>query len=112
MKVTQIINEKKCWENSERCECKTVSTGTHYFPGKKQTCARFAAFEVAGKRLCKQHAGEACLRYLMEQERIESELKEAVLELCQAIENKEEFAPPKFALRCLFLINRVRKLCK
>ncbi|EAZ97240.1 hypothetical protein [Marinobacter sp. ELB17] len=32
------------------------------------------------------------------------------LELCNAVENKEEFSPSKFALRCLMLVNQVRKL--
>lgn len=64
MKVVPLQNEKN-WLNSERCECKTASTGTHYFPGNNKICARFAVFEVNGKRLCKQHAGEACLLHFI-----------------------------------------------
>lgn len=64
MKIVPVTNEKN-WVNSERCQCPTKSSGTHYFPGKRGTCARFAAYELDGKRLCKQHAGEAALIYLL-----------------------------------------------
>lgn len=37
-------------------------------------------------------------------------LKAKAIELCAAVENKEEFPPHKFALRCLMLVNQVRKL--
>jgi len=37
-------------------------------------------------------------------------LADKALELCCAVENKEEFPPAKFAIRCLMLINQVRKL--
>lgn len=67
MKITTIESEKN-WENRERCESPTGSTGTHYFPGAKRQCARHAVFEVDGKRLCKQHAGELALLYLLSQQ--------------------------------------------
>lgn len=67
MKVVPIETEKH-WLNSERCESPTGSTGTHYFPSGKRRCARFAVFEVDGKRLCKQHAGEACLLHFLTEE--------------------------------------------
>ena len=37
-------------------------------------------------------------------------LTEKALELCRAVENEEEFPPAKFALRCLMLVNQVRRL--
>lgn len=47
---------------------------------------------------------------LVEMETENAELRESALELCSAVENEEEFPPAKFALRCLMLVNRIRKL--
>lgn len=64
MKV-KLIKTEKNWLNSERCEATTASSGTHYFPDGNRRCARFAAFDVDGKRLCKQHAGELALLHVI-----------------------------------------------
>lgn len=47
---------------------------------------------------------------IIELEAENAELRESALELCSAVENEEEFPPVKFALRCLMLVNRIRKL--
>lgn len=39
-----------------------------------------------------------------------AKLEKNALDLCDAVENKEEFPPAKFALRCLMIINRIRNV--
>ena len=48
-----------------RCENKTTSTGTGPFPSTISQCARFAMYDVDGKKLCRQHAGYVALAYLI-----------------------------------------------
>ena len=68
MKITQL----KATEPSHlrrlkepRCESPTYSTGTHYFNEGKYQCSRLAKFDIDGEKLCKQHAGEKALAYLL-----------------------------------------------
>jgi hypothetical protein len=63
-----------------------------------------------------KHGGHSCvaeltgqMRALGDQLAASQAAHQSALELCKAVENEEGFPPAKFALRCLMLVNRVRK---
>ncbi len=49
-----------------RCQMKTGSTGTGCFSGQKRRCSKLAHYEIEGVKLCKLHAGDAALCFLLE----------------------------------------------
>jgi len=57
-------DRKEC----ERCENMTISSGTGYFPGEKYRCSKIAHYKIGRKKLCKLHAGDAALKYLLGKE--------------------------------------------
>lgn len=66
MKIKQLPKEKyKTRFKSKSCQCATKEYGSRYFPSRVNKCSRFAAFEIDGVLLCKQHAGDACLAYML-----------------------------------------------
>lgn len=69
MKIEQLElpGPLKRWK-TQRCAKSVSSYGTHYFSGEKDKCARMARFKMNGVLLCKQHAGDAALEYLFNQQ--------------------------------------------
>lgn len=53
------------WLSCDRCTIKTASTGTHYFPDGKYQCAKISLVSIDGVKMCKLHAGEACLKFML-----------------------------------------------
>lgn len=68
---------------------------------------RFADYEQLQRRA--ERAEELARSLAAEVERLQSTV-ECGLELADAVENKEDLKPAKFALRCLMLVARIRKL--
>ena len=50
----------------KRCEEKISTSGTATMPGRKRACRRFPSFLIGGERLCKLHAGDKALKYLLD----------------------------------------------
>lgn len=54
---------------AKRCARKVATTSTAPFGGQVHRCARVARYDIDGVPLCKQHAGEAALEYLIKRQR-------------------------------------------
>lgn len=67
MKVT-IIERPKRRIDRIRCQSRTGSHGSFPFEKSNGQCARVATFKVGKKKLCRQHAGDACLVAALQQE--------------------------------------------
>ena len=59
------LPESQLLRLKQRCSRRTVSTGTSVFGEKNHVCGKHARFKYDGIALCKLHAGEAALYFLV-----------------------------------------------
>ncbi len=63
----RLPKPEKRWKE-QRCARIVRSSGTTYFDGDTGRCGRMARFKIDGIGLCTQHAGEAALKHLINQQ--------------------------------------------
>jgi len=67
MKIQKIKLPTPAYVWREKRCCRVVrSSGTTYFDNQRNRCGRMARYNMNGIALCTQHAGEAALKHLID----------------------------------------------